>query len=230
MENHFSERTRFSFAFASLIILQLTIMSCSQGFHANRVTSTTGSSFSPVIDGKALYTNRCASCHGTIASSIKIGITADKLRTALASVPNMRDIQLSEAEISALVLALIPAGSKKHFSCDDPRLFSATPLQRLTKSQYRNLITSLFGNEVVDAIKSAVDGLPEDFTGNGTEISEFIPAYSTSHVNDFKRIAGLLSARTIASSTVLTRIGGSCLKPQPLRPLLVVTLLFRTSA
>ncbi|GFE59028.1 c-type cytochrome [Geobacter sp. AOG1] len=62
------------------------------------------------VDGAALYTSNCASCHGPLATSSKIGITLARLQTAIASnTGGMGSLSsLTTTQQQAIVTALAP--------------------------------------------------------------------------------------------------------------------------
>ena len=68
-------------------------------------TSTTPST--GTIDGAALYTADCSSCHGPLASSAKLGATAAQIQTGISSVSAMKSLStLTTAQIQAIAAAL----------------------------------------------------------------------------------------------------------------------------
>lgn len=60
----------------------------------------------PVLDGRMLYTNNCASCHGSLVASAKLNRTAAQITASISTVPQMSSIQLSAAQIEAIARAL----------------------------------------------------------------------------------------------------------------------------
>lgn len=58
------------------------------------------------IDGAALYTQNCGSCHGPLASSTKRGATAAQITSALATIAAMQSISLTSDQIAAIAAAL----------------------------------------------------------------------------------------------------------------------------
>jgi mono/diheme cytochrome c family protein len=64
------------------------------------------------LDGTAIYASRCASCHGVIALSNKIGTTIDRVQTAIAgNVGRMGSLSTMTAlEVQAVVASLNPSG------------------------------------------------------------------------------------------------------------------------
>lgn len=77
-----------------------------------QVTATTSAA---AIDGAALYTQYCSSCHGPLATSTKKGTTADLITNGIASVSSMNTlfnantgtlIKLTPDQIAAIAAAL----------------------------------------------------------------------------------------------------------------------------
>ena len=60
----------------------------------------------PTPDGAALYSTYCSGCHGALANSQRKGRTAEQIKGALQSVPPMRSIDLTDAQIQAIADAL----------------------------------------------------------------------------------------------------------------------------
>jgi len=59
------------------------------------------------LDGASLYTMNCAGCHGPLATSQKLGRSADQITAAIQSVPAMAGlISLTAAEKSAIAQAM----------------------------------------------------------------------------------------------------------------------------
>lgn len=61
----------------------------------------------PSADGATLYANYCASCHGPLAASAKLGATAAKIQNGINTVSNMKSLSsLTSAQIQAIADAL----------------------------------------------------------------------------------------------------------------------------
>jgi mono/diheme cytochrome c family protein len=61
----------------------------------------------PITDGATLYANNCASCHGALASSAKIGATSARIQSAIGSVSQMNSLSnLSSTQIQAIATTL----------------------------------------------------------------------------------------------------------------------------
>lgn len=56
--------------------------------------------------GRALYTQYCSACHGAIDSSSKFGATAEEITLAIANVPQMRHLKLTQEQIIEIAFAL----------------------------------------------------------------------------------------------------------------------------
>jgi len=60
-------------------------------------------SHTPSLDGATLYTNNCASCHGSLASSSKIGTSAALILTGINTISSMKSLSfLTAAQIQAI--------------------------------------------------------------------------------------------------------------------------------
>jgi fibronectin type 3 domain-containing protein len=86
-----------------------------EGAASTQATATTNAAAPPPIDGAALYTQYCASCHGPLGSSDYQGTTADAIITGNANVASMRSrfnpttgtlIKLTADQIAAIAAAL----------------------------------------------------------------------------------------------------------------------------
>ena len=61
----------------------------------------------PTLDGATLYNNNCVSCHGSLATSTKLGATASQIQTGISTVSGMKIFSsLTAAQIQAIANAL----------------------------------------------------------------------------------------------------------------------------
>ncbi len=69
---------------------------------------TPSATLPPGVDpeGATLYGTYCASCHGPLASSAKFGKTAEQIREAMRSTPQMLHLRLSDDQIQRIASAL----------------------------------------------------------------------------------------------------------------------------
>lgn len=59
------------------------------------------------LDGATLYANNCASCHGALATSAKLGTTAAKIQNGISNVSGMKSLSiLTSAQIQTIATAL----------------------------------------------------------------------------------------------------------------------------
>src|SRR5437868_12681102 len=81
----------------SMLLLVFAFQNCGR-FQALPVGNSTelASTSGAVLDGKALYTQNCASCHGPVEASAKRSRTADQITLALSSQPLMGAIHLTQ--------------------------------------------------------------------------------------------------------------------------------------
>jgi|GEM_PF-5794976 len=111
-----------------------------------------------VANGRALYENKCQSCHGPRESTDKLRKSVDHIKDAIRATPQMRTeglMNLSDVEIQAIAnyLDYRPTTDFGTFvgSCDSSKdlsvAYTAGPLQQ---DELRNSIDDLFGEDFVD--------------------------------------------------------------------------------
>lgn len=69
------------------------------------------------LDGKGLYANLCASCHGVLEQSSAARANVASIQTALLDIPEMQDLpELKDEQVEALanVLSKIPPGKGRN--------------------------------------------------------------------------------------------------------------------
>lgn len=59
-----------------------------------------------VIEGRSLYIDHCASCHGNVDQSEKRGSTKEQISTSMAKVPAMQDVALTQNDMILITIAL----------------------------------------------------------------------------------------------------------------------------
>ena len=102
----------------------------------------------PSTDGATLYANYCASCHGVLASSTKIGASTTRIQNAISSVSNMSSLSsLSTTQIKAISDALIA----QPMPTDGPSLYAINCV-----SCHGALASSQVGSSSVSRIKNAI--------------------------------------------------------------------------
>lgn len=72
-----------------------------------RAGSTTGPAPTMTLDGKGLYDNYCASCHGGLEQSTATRANAGSIQAALQNIPEMQGLpELPDEQVNSLALAL----------------------------------------------------------------------------------------------------------------------------
>ncbi len=102
----------------------------------------------PSTDGVTLYASYCASCHGPLASSAKIGASASRIQTAISTVSNMSSLSsLSGTQVQAISTALMA----QSMPTDGPTLYAIN-----CSSCHGALANSSAGGASVSEIQSAI--------------------------------------------------------------------------
>jgi cytochrome c553 len=134
---------------------------------------------SSVVDGAALYATNCASCHGGLATSAKIGRTAAQITTAIATVPSMSALKLSAAEVQAISDALKPVTgattqqiAQKYFPSPE-LMMAAKRIFRLTRVQLDSTVKSLLPSQFSDSIRATMAADPLQTNYEYAEIINF---------------------------------------------------------
>jgi len=109
-----------------------------------------------ILDGRVLYANNCASCHGQIDVSTKRNRTAAQISTAFGTVPQMNFLStLTPAQVSAVADSLrdaVQPGLRQTFACTTGQQ-STTPMLKLTNREFRNSLNVLL-DEFSPTLKS----------------------------------------------------------------------------
>lgn len=127
-------------------------------------------------DGTVLYSTYCAGCHGPLATSAKIGVTASQIQTGISTVPDMKNLTvLTTIQQQAIATALAgtpnanPDGTLLYTNtcakCHGPLATSqvggasASKITSAIKSKTRmNYLSSLTAAQI-SAIASALSGI-----------------------------------------------------------------------
>ncbi len=106
-------------------------------------------------DGTSLYTANCASCHGALANSSKLGATLARLQNAITSnVGGMGALSgLSVTEVQAIVTALTPSTPTPTPAADGATLYGS-----YCSACHGSLTGSAKGGATAAAIQSAIAG------------------------------------------------------------------------
>ncbi|WP_413288409.1 DUF1588 domain-containing protein [Bdellovibrio sp. HCB337] len=129
-----------------------------------------------VLEGKVLYTQNCASCHGPVESSAKKSRDATQITLAINSIPQMGAIRLSASQVEAIAAALtvdmnnpppvVSPANRQEFACTTG-VMQKTPLVKLTNREYRGALFALLDGFATtlktDAtLVAQLDGIPTD--------------------------------------------------------------------
>lgn len=94
----------------SRFILVLILSACSTEYRATVQDSLPEPPGPQEVDGKALWAQRCQSCHGTLENTNKKDRTVDQIRASITNINEMKSIptlqSLTEVEIIAIAQAL----------------------------------------------------------------------------------------------------------------------------
>ena len=170
----------------------------------------------PAILGKKLYAVNCASCHSALSSTTKMERSSEQISAAIQTIPIMSNLRfLSSDQIDAIAKALakptepVTGVSSGTFACTDRNALSAQPLKRLSKAQFVNSLTSLFGAAAVSSVASTISQIQYDKAFEQPEA--YVKNFYTSNIKTFYDISVGIASYVNANSSVLAAIGGSCL-------------------
>lgn len=129
-----------------------------------------------LMEGKALYTQNCAACHGPVEASGKRSRTANQISLAIDSQPQMGSIRLSDGQLELIAAVLsndtnnpppvVTPDNRQEFACT-PGAIQKTPLVKLTNREYKNALFSLLDGfsatlKTDASLVSQLDGIPTD--------------------------------------------------------------------
>ncbi len=182
-----------------------------------------------VLDGRVLYANNCASCHGAVDSSAKRNRTVAQITSAISSVPSMTGlVSLTAAQISAIngVLTDSPGGAPSQFTCDPNELPQSLDANRLTRIEYFNSLQKLLerplGAAETATVLTTANVMGRLPTDTSTAFSTGDNNFSATHAQIYFDIADAI-ATAMTSGTRYTRFvntyialsPGACTSPNP---------------
>ncbi len=142
-------------ASVSLFVIILSFQNCtdfeSHNLGAEQEESLSGPEI--ITKGQSLYVQNCASCHGPIDTSSKIGKDFNQVSWSVNNIPQMEDLKsLSSKQLSYISKALIfqseGAGielndeGRSQFICDQSQR-SKSSLLKLTNREFKNSLNAL---------------------------------------------------------------------------------------
>jgi len=165
------------------------------------------------LDGKILYANKCASCHGALASSSKMGRSAAQIQTAINTIPAMNSLAATTAaEIQAIAAELAmppPVQQQAKFQCTEPlkRGNSQTHMLRLSKSELVNTISDIYGAALAAGLTSLVL-FPDDVIQD--HVTDFNNSHAATHIEAIFN-TGLSVAQNLTSNrAMLNALAPAC--------------------
>lgn len=202
-------------AVVSLICLTLIMpffQNCSGGFKSKSTDlySTAGES-SEILNGKAIYQQKCAACHGAIESSTKLGRSANQISAAVQNISQMSMFagSLSAEDMNLIAKALnanAPAQGVK-FACVDPNDTGVSQILRLDKDQYINSLTDIFGTAIVNSLAVQLGGLSNDDTRIG---SIAMTTITDDQISAYMDVAMAIAQAVTASDSQTSNVFGAC--------------------
>lgn len=176
-----------------------------------------------VYDGVALYSNHCASCHNTLASSAKKDRTKEQITGAL-TLSFMQHLSfLNNDQVAAIATALKstapvtdPNGQNGPiYACTDTNLRGSVQntTRRISRSEILNSLNTVFGSDIMalSSLKSRIDGIPEDQVISGKISETATYQHAAAYVNLYQD----LSKAIFGNATYARRIAGECYAASP---------------
>lgn len=94
------------------------------------------------------------------------------------------------------------------FTCNDPNAISPSLSYVLTKDQYQNSVTDLFGAAALNGLADILSGLPNE-TFDPTS-NQRISALSAGKIDSYFNLAKGIAANVVASTSMSTAVFGTC--------------------
>ena len=162
-----------------------------------------------VIDGPALYAQYCASCHGNLNQSAKLGRTASQISAAIQSIPQMQTLSpLTTAQRAAIAAALDVPVDTPPYACNSPNdlvgNLAQSHARRISSRQLQLTLIDLFGRflgtttstTIVNTAWSA-SSIPRD---TAPRYKRWDNSISSTHAQGYFSLADLVS-KSVTSST-----------------------------
>lgn len=125
--------------------------------------------------GQELYSQHCASCHGSYNNSAKFGKSLIEIQNAIKSIPFMKSLQsldidtlqkianaLKKADLPPEIISQ-PGDLKNPYICQSSQDPGFSDLKRLSKFEYLNSIKSIFNIDISQSpFQQAAQGIPDN--------------------------------------------------------------------
>jgi cytochrome c5 len=179
---------------------------CGRGFNVaglDEATLSRSAAEAEILQGKALYDARCASCHGSSESSPKIGSSISQIGNAIDTQPAMASLRgtLSSNQIRVISLAL--SGEAPIAMCSSAPDVGKVLIHRLNRVEYTNTIRDLLGINYDAAQSVALPG--DDFSGNFNNNAKVLGLTAT-HIAKYLEAAEGAMAAAFANATAKARL------------------------
>lgn len=216
-KNYFAH-TRFSkLAISAAIFLPLmfAFQNCGYVTPFKLAESFDAPSTELVLDGKALYVQNCASCHGPVDSSSKRNRSASQISIAVQLQPEMAAIHLSEEQLALIAQVLNPStnvpppvvneDNRAEFACTIGDM-QKTPLVKLTNREYKNALFALLNLFDVSLRNDAtlltlIDAFPTDIAIENRDTNKEQSLLVTGPISNALFNASYRAAELVASAT-----------------------------
>lgn len=171
-----------------------------------------------VIDGPALYTTNCSSCHGPLATSVKQNRTATQIQNAINSVSQMSHLKsLTAAQINGIAMALVKKVdiATNPFACTTGEM-GVNVLRRLTKREYTNTVLDLFSGQIaLTDIQNELLSVQAEFTNEIPSVRVFDSTnpvgITLPQLKAYEAVATKAADVITANTTKMSVIGGTCI-------------------
>lgn len=197
---------------ALLFALSIPFQNCGPGFKVSeglKPKVIALDSTLPPVDGKALYAQNCASCHGALENSVKSRRTAEQISTAIgggvpqmAALPNLK--ALTSQQVGAIAKAL-DMSPPQVITCTGSQELQTSPsdLQRLTKVQLTNTYKDLLPDDVFQLVQPLLTSLPEENLADS--VDRFNPSYTLTYTEALMNLATQASQALTATDQRLNQ-------------------------
>ncbi len=92
--------------------------------------------------------------------------------------------------------------------CSDPSNIGTSNLNRLSRAEYLNTISDLFGSSILTLIRNATDLLPTDKFESLTHFMDSKP--SASHIESYLNLGLVIADEVLKSASLKTKVFGNC--------------------
>lgn len=168
-----------------------------------------------LIQGKTLYSQSCAACHGPIDNSPKRNRTSTQISIAMDSRPEMAAVRLTGSEVALIAFALsndasnpppvVNEENRQEFACT-PGQVQKTPLVKLTNREYKTALFSLLDGFATNlksdtTLVSQLDGIPTDIASENRNTLKEQSLLMTAPISNGLFNAAFRAAELVSAAT-----------------------------